>query len=150
MINIVVESGCFTGADGLENISRRQMAHQAHHKNNCQWIAALIRAMGYEPAHRAITARVKLLYLVRMIPLVEANYHMIELGPRQTGKSFCFTELSPYGTLLAGGAVTVPKLFVTTAGRSAPGLIRSQDAIGFDEIAGGTFNKDDDKNLYKN
>jgi len=115
-----------------------------------QWIDALIRTMGYEPFHPALTPRVKLLYLVRMIPLVEANYHMIELGPRQTGKSFCFTELSPYGTLLAGGAVTVPKLFVTTAGRSTPGLIRSQDAIGFDEIAGGTFNKDDDKNLYKN
>jgi len=114
-----------------------------------QWIDALIRTMGYEPSHPALTQRVKLLYLVRMIPLVEANYHMIELGPRQTGKSFCFTELSPYGTLLAGGAVTVPKLFVTTAGRSAPGLIRSQDAIGFDEIAGSTFNKDEDLNLYK-
>lgn len=115
-----------------------------------QWIDALVRTMGYEPTHPALTPRVKLLYLSRMIPLVEANYHMIELGPRQTGKSFCFTEFSPYGTLLAGGAVTVPKLFVTTAGRSQPGLIRSQDTIGFDEIAGSTFNRDDDKNLYKN
>jgi ATP-dependent Lon protease len=115
-----------------------------------QWIDALVRTMGYEPTHPALTQRVKLLYLSRMIPLVEANYHMIELGPRQTGKSFCFTEFSPYGTLLAGGAVTVPKLFVTTAGRSQPGLIRSQDTIGFDEIAGSTFNRDDDKNLYKN
>jgi len=124
-------------------------AGRAHFTRD-QWIDVLIRTMGYEPSHPALTQRVKLLYLVRMIALVEANYHMIELGPRQTGKSFCFTELSPYGTLLAGGAVTVPKLFVTTAGRSAPGLIRSQDAIGFDEIAGSTFNKDDDKNLYKN
>jgi ATP-dependent Lon protease len=115
-----------------------------------QWIDALIRTMGYEPAHPALTQRIKLLYLMRMVPLVESNYHLIELGPRQTGKSFCFTELSPYGTLLAGGAVTVPKLFVSTAGRSQPGLIRSQDAIGFDEIAGSTFNRDDDKNLYKN
>ena len=106
--------------------------------------------MGYEPTHPAITPRVKLLYLMRMIPLVENNYHMIELGPRQTGKSFCFTEFSPYGTLLAGGAVTVPKLFVTTASPPQPGLIRSQDTIGFDEIAGSTFNRDDDKNLYKN
>lgn len=115
-----------------------------------QWIDALVRTMGYEPSHPAITPRVKLLYLARMIPLVESNYHMIELGPRQTGKSFCYTEFSPYGTLLAGGAVSVPKLFVTTAGRSQPGLIRSQDVIGFDEIAGSTFNRDDDKNLYKN
>src|SRR6266705_1612359 len=77
-----------------------------------QWIDVLIRTMGYEPTHPRITQRTKLLYLVRMIPLVESNYHLIELGPRQTGKSFCFTEFSPYGTLLAGGAVTIPKLFV--------------------------------------
>lgn len=114
-----------------------------------EWIDLLVRTMGYEPTHPEMTQRVKLLYLLRMVPLVEPNYHMIELGPRQTGKSFCFTEMSPYGTLLAGGAVTVPKLFVTTAGRSQPGLIRSQDVIGFDEIAGSTFNRDDDKNLYK-
>ncbi len=78
-----------------------------------QWIDVLVRTMGYEPTHPEMTRRVKLLYLCRMIPLVENNYHMIELGPRQTGKSFCFTEFSPYGTLLAGGAVTVPKLFVS-------------------------------------
>ena len=115
-----------------------------------EWIDALVRTMGYEPSHSEVPLRIKLLYLVRMIPLVEPNYHMIELGPRQTGKSFCFTEFSPYGTLLAGGAVTVPKLFVTTAGRSQPGLIRTQDVVGFDEIAGSAFNRDDDKNLYKN
>jgi ATP-dependent Lon protease len=78
-----------------------------------QWIDALIRTMGYEPTHPQITDRVKLLYLVRMIPLVESNYYVIELGPRQTGKSFCFTEFSPYGTLLAGGAITIPKLYVS-------------------------------------
>ena len=86
-----------------------------------QWIDALIRTMGYEPTHPALTPRVKLLYLVRLIPLVEANYHLIELGPRQTGKSFCFTEFSPYGTLLAGGAITVPKLFVSNTVPHGPG-----------------------------
>lgn len=115
-----------------------------------QWIDALIRTMGYEPAHPRITPRVKLLYLVRMIPLVESNYHLIELGPRQTGKSFCFTEFSPYGTLLAGGAVTIPKLFVSNTNPPQPGLITQRDVIGFDEIAGSSFNADDDKNLYKN
>ena len=97
-----------------------------------------------------MTERVKLLYLVRMIPLVESNYHLIELGPRQTGKSFCFTEFSPYGTLLAGGAVTVPKLFVTNTQPPRPGLIAQRDVVGFDEIAGSAFDADDDKNLYKN
>lgn len=115
-----------------------------------QWIDALVRTMGYEPAHPAVTQRVKLLYLARMIPLVEANYHMIELGPRQTGKSFCFTELSPYGTLLAGGAVTVPKLFVSNTRPPRPGLIMTQDVVGFDEIAGESFKAEDDKSLYKN
>ncbi len=115
-----------------------------------QWIDALIRTMGYEPNHPRITQRLKLLYLVRMISLVESNYHLIELGPRQTGKSFCFTEFSPYGTLLAGGAVTIPKLFVSNTNPPQPGLIKQRDVVGFDEIAGSSFNADDDKNLYKN
>ena len=116
-----------------------------------QWIDVLIRTMGYEPQHERINnIHTKLLYLVRMLPLVESNYHMIELGPRQTGKSFCFTEFSPYGTLLAGGAITVPKLFVSNTNPPRPGLIAQRDIIGFDEIAGGSFNADDDKNLYKN
>lgn len=115
-----------------------------------QWIDALIRTMGYEPIHPKITQRIKLLYLVRMIPLVESNYHLIELGPRQTGKSFSFTEFSPYGTLLAGGAVTIPKLFVSNVNPPQPGLIKQRDVVGFDEIAGSSFNADDDKNLYKN
>jgi ATP-dependent Lon protease len=115
-----------------------------------QWINVLIRTMGYEPDHSSVTLRTKLLYLVRMIPLVESNYHLIELGPRQTGKSFCFTEFSPYGTLLAGGAITIPKLFVSNTNPPQPGLIAQRDVIGFDEIAGGSFNADDDKNLYKN
>ncbi len=114
-----------------------------------QWIDALIRTMGYEPTHPFLTQRVKLLYLVRMIPLVESNYHVIELGPRQTGKSFCVTEFSPYGTLLAGGAITVPKLFVSNTQPPRPGLIAQRDVVGFDEIAGSAFNQDDDKNLYK-
>jgi ATP-dependent Lon protease len=115
-----------------------------------QWIDALVRTMGYEPTHPKITQRIKLLYLVRMIPLVESNYHLIELGPRQTGKSFCFTEFSPYGTLLAGGSVTIPKLFVSNVNPPQPGLIKQRDVVGFDEIAGSSFNADDDKNLYKN
>src|SRR5258708_17378584 len=96
--------------------------------------------MGYEPTHPRITQRIKLLYLVRMIPLVESNYHLIELGPRQTGKSFCFTEFSPYGALLAGGAITVPKLLVSNTNPPRPGLIAQRDFVGFDAIAVSSFN----------
>ncbi len=115
-----------------------------------QWIDVLIRTMGYEPAHPEVTDRTKLLYLVRMIPLVESNYHMIELGPRQTGKSYCFTEFSPYGSLLAGGAVTVPKLFVSNTHPPRLGLVAHFDVVGFDEIAGSAFKSETDKNMYKN
>lgn len=114
-----------------------------------EWIDVLIRTMGYEPTYPTLTERIKLLYLVRMVSLVESNYHLIELGPRQTGKSFCFTEFSPYGTLLAGGAVTIPKLFVTNTNPPRLGLIAQRDVVGFDEIAGSAFDSDHDKNLYK-
>lgn len=114
-----------------------------------EWLDVLVRTMGYEPTHPEMTRRVKMLYICRMIPLVENNYHMIELGPRQTGKSFCFTEFSPYGTLLAGGAVTVPKLFVSNTRPPQPGLVTLRDVIGFDEISGSSFDSDHDKNLYK-
>jgi ATP-dependent Lon protease len=114
-----------------------------------EWIDALIRTMGYEPTHPALTDRVKLLYLVRLVPLVESNYHLIELGPRQTGKSFSFTEFSPYGALLAGGAVTVPKLFVSNTNPPRFGLVTQRDVVGFDEVAGTTFDAEHDKNLYK-
>jgi ATP-dependent Lon protease len=135
----------------VSHVDLEEYRRGREHFTRDQWIDALIRTMGYEPSHPKLTTlRMKLLYLVRMIPLVESNYHFIELGPRQTGKSFCFTEFSPYGTLLAGGAVTVPKLFVSNTNPPQPGLIKQRDVIGFDEIAGSSFNSDDDKNLYKN
>ena len=115
--------------------------------NAREWTDSLIRTMGYEPAH--LTEREKLLYLVRMVPLVESNYHMIELGPRQTGKSFCFTEFSPYGTLVAGGTVTVPKLFLSNTNPPRLGLIAQRDVVGFDEVADSAFGSENDKNLYK-
>lgn len=132
------------------NVDFSEYCHGRAQFTRDQWIDALVRTMGYEPTHPAVTERVKLLYLVRMIPLVESNYHLIELGPRQTGKSFCFTEFSPYGTLLAGGAVTAPKLFVSNTQPPRLGLIANRDIVGFDEIAGSAFDSDDDKNLYKN
>jgi ATP-dependent Lon protease len=130
-------------------VSLEEYCAGRRHFTRDQWIDGLIRTMGYEPTDPRLTPRVKLLYLARMIPLVEGNYHMIELGPRQTGNSFCFTEFSPYGTLLAGGAVTVPKLFVSNTMPPRPGLIAQRDVVGFDETAGSSFN-DEDKNLYKN
>jgi len=76
------------------------------------WIDVLIRSIGYEPTHADFSFRRKLLYLLRLVPMVEHNYNLVELGPRGTGKSFVYREISPYVILVSGGQVTVPQLFV--------------------------------------
>jgi ATP-dependent Lon protease len=116
-----------------------------------EWIDVLVRTMGYETDHTntKTSRRLKLLYLARLIPLVEPNYHLIELGPRQTGKSFCTTEFSPYATRLSGGGVTAAKLFVSNTNPPRPGLITYSDVIGFGETASSSFHTEDHKNLYK-
>ncbi len=96
-----------------------------------EWIDLLVRSIGLEPSH--FDRRLKLLYLVRLIPLCERNYNLIELGPRGTGKSYGFQELSPYALLLTG-PTTVANLFYNMAtGRI--GLVGIWDALAFDEVA---------------
>jgi len=114
-----------------------------------QWVDVLIRTMGYEPTNADFSPRRKWLYLMRLIPMVEKNYNLVELGPRGTGKSYIYRELSPYVILISGGQVTVPKLFVSNAPPYDPGLVTRYDTVAFDEIAGPQFNKPEDKQLYK-
>ena len=96
-----------------------------------EWIDLVLRSIGMEPSH--FERRVKLLFLVRLIPLCEQNYNLVELGPRGTGKSYAYQELSPYAILLTG-PTTVANLFYNMAtGRM--GLVGIWDAIGFDEVA---------------
>ncbi len=114
-----------------------------------EWVDVLIRTMGYEPTNADFSQRRKWLYLMRLVPMVERNYNLVELGPRGTGKSYIYRELSPYVILLSGGQVTVPKLFVSNAPPYDPGLVTRYDAVGFDEIVGPQFNKPEDKQLYK-
>jgi len=96
-----------------------------------EWIDALVRSIGLEPAH--FSRRMKLLFLLRLVPLCESNYNLVELGPRGTGKSYAFQELSPYVILLTG-ATTVANLFYNIAtGRI--GLVGLWDAVAFDEVA---------------
>lgn len=96
-----------------------------------EWINLLIRSMGLEPAH--FTRRLKLLLLVRLIPLCESNYNLVELGPRGTGKSYAYQELSPYVILLTG-PTTVANLFFNIA-TNRIGLVGTWDAVAFDEVA---------------
>lgn len=96
-----------------------------------EWIDLLLRTMGLEPSH--FSRRLKLLFLVRLLPLCEQNYNLVELGPRGTGKSYAYQELSPY-TILLTGPTTVANLFYNMA-TGKIGLVGIWDAIGFDEVA---------------
>ncbi len=96
-----------------------------------QWIDLLIRSIGLEPSH--FERRLKLLFLTRLIPLCEQNFNLIELGPRGTGKSYAFQEISPYAILLTG-PTTVANLFYNMASGKM-GLVGLWDSIAFDEVA---------------
>ena len=96
-----------------------------------EWVDLLIRSVGLEPTQ--FDRRLKLLFLLRLVPLCEANYNLVELGPRGTGKSFAYQELSPYSILLTG-PTTVANLFYNIASGKI-GLVGLWDAVGFDEVA---------------
>jgi ATP-dependent Lon protease len=96
-----------------------------------EWIDLLIRSIGLEPTH--FERRLKLLFLTRLIPLCEQNYNLVELGPRGTGKSYAYQELSPY-TILLTGPTTVANLFYNMA-TGKIGLVGLWDAVAFDEVA---------------
>ncbi len=96
-----------------------------------EWVDLLIRSIGLEPTQ--FDRRLKLLFLLRLVPLCEGNYNLVELGPRGTGKSFAYQELSPYVILLTG-STTVANLFYNIASGKI-GLVGLWDAVGFDEVA---------------
>lgn len=98
-----------------------------------EWIDLLIQTVGFNP--EIFGRRTKLLQLLRLIPYVERNYNLIELGPKGTGKSHIFSEFSPHGILISGGEVTVPKLFVSNQNGKI-GLVGYWDVVAFDEFAG--------------
>lgn len=98
-----------------------------------EWIDLLIQSIGFDP--ELFGRRAKLLQLVRLIPFVERNYNLVELGPKGTGKSHIFSEFSPHGMLISGGEVTVAKLFVNNS-NGRLGLVGYWDVVAFDEFAG--------------
>jgi ATP-dependent Lon protease len=114
-----------------------------------EWIDLLLRSLGMEPDHPYFTHRRKLLYLARLIPLVERNYNLIELGPRGTGKSFVYQQISPYCHLVSGGQTTVAQMFVNL-GTGQRGLVALWDTVAFDEAAGIRFADKSGINIMKN
>ena len=111
-----------------------------------EWIDILIRSMGMEPSH--LEYRQKWHMLERAVPLVENNYNMCELGPRGTGKSHIYKEISPNSILVSGGQTTVANLFYNMASRTV-GLVGLWDCVAFDEVAGITFKDKDGVQIMK-
>lgn len=98
-----------------------------------EWIAAVLRSVGLEPSK--LSKRVQMHFIARLAALVEPNYNYIELGPRGTGKSYFFSEFSPYATLISGGQATKATLFYNNARRKV-GLVGYWDTVAFDEVGG--------------
>lgn len=98
-----------------------------------EWIAAVLRSVGLEP--NKLSKRVQMHFIARLAALVEPNYNYIELGPRGTGKSYFFSEFSPYATLISGGQATKATLFYNNARRKV-GLVGFWDTVAFDEVGG--------------
>jgi len=111
-----------------------------------EWIDFLIRSIGLEP--NALSERAKWVTLLRMVPFVERNFNIVELGPRGTGKSHLFQQISPYSHLISGGKATVAKMFVNNASGQR-GLVCHYDVVCFDEISGVSFDQKDGVNIMK-
>lgn len=117
-------------------LSRFDFARYAEGRNGFtrdEWIDAIMRSVGLEPLK--LEHRVKMHFIARLAALVEPNYNYIELGPRGTGKSYFFSEFSPYATLISGGQATKATLFYNNARRKV-GLVGYWDTVAFDEVGG--------------
>ena len=111
-----------------------------------EWRDFLLRSVGLEPA--ALSTRAQDATLLRMVPFVERNYNLVELGPRGTGKSHLFQQVSPYAHLVSGGKATVARMFVNMA-NGQRGLVCQYDVVCFDEVSGISFDQKDGVNIMK-
>ncbi len=116
----------------LSNFDDSKVRDLRRHFSKEEWLNVLLRSGGYEPESAGMSCRVKMLLLSRFLPLVEANFNLAELGPRSSGKSYVFKELSPYSMLVSGGQGTAASLFVNNSSGEI-GAVGKWDAICFDE-----------------
>ena len=140
------------GVEGLRAIqlSRNDvlevMAAARSKFTSAEWKDLLLRSVGLEPAE--LTERAKDAMLLRMVPFVERNYNMVEIGPRGTGKSHLFQQVSPYAHLVSGGKASVARMFVNNA-NGQRGLVCQYDVVCFDEVSGVSFDQKDGVNIMK-
>ena len=111
-----------------------------------EWISLLLRSIGFDPDK--LSPRERNAMMLRMVPFVERNYNLVELGPRGTGKSHLFQQISPYAHLISGGKATVARMFVNNA-TGQRGLVCQYDVVCFDEVSGISFDQKDGVNIMK-
>jgi ATP-dependent Lon protease len=116
------------------------------HFTTAEWKTFLLRSIGLDA--EKLTPRAMDAFLLRMVPFVERNYNMVELGPRGTGKSHLFQQISPYSHLISGGKATVARMFVNMS-NGQRGLVCQYDVICFDEVSGVSFDQKDGVNIMK-
>lgn len=140
------------GIDALRAIqlSKRDvlasLAEARKQLSTAEWRDFLLRSVGFEPDD--LNDRAKDALLLRMVPFVERNYNLVELGPRGTGKSHLFQQVSPYATLISGGKATVARMFVNNS-NGQRGLVCQYDVVCFDEVSGVSFDQKDGVNIMK-
>ena len=132
----------------LSSFDNSKIINKRKEFTKSEWMDILLRSCGYEPSAEGITDRIKMLLLARLLPMVESNFNFVELGPRSTGKSFVFKELTPYALLISGGQATVAKLFVHGS-TGKVGAVGQWDAICFDEATDKIFRERDAIPLMK-
>lgn len=120
----------------VSNLDLDQLKDRRQEFTRDEWLDLLLQSIGYDPT--TFDHREKLLFLARCLPLVESNFNFVELGPRGTGKSYLYREISPHSILISGGKTTVAKLFLNlNTGRI--GLVGRWDVVAFDEVGGLQF-----------
>lgn len=132
----------------LSNFDLERLKRKRQEFKKDEWLDLLVRSIGMDPNSEGFDYRLKMLLISRLIPLVEANFNLIELGPRMTGKSYVYKEITPYAILLSGGQTTVAQLFINNTTKKI-GLVGNWDAVAFDEIAGIKFKDRDGIQIMK-
>ena len=130
----------------MPHVDIEELKNSRRYFSKNEWMDIMLRSIGMEPD--TLTYREKWLLLIRMIPLVENNFNLCELGPRSTGKSHLFKEISPNSILVSGGQTTVANLFYNM-GRKTVGLVGLWDCVAFDEVAGIHFKDKDGIQIMK-
>jgi len=146
------KSGRPFGVEGLREIQLSKhdildiLMEARNQFTTAEWKQFLLRSIGINS--ESLSERIQNAFFLRMIPFVERNYNMVELGPRGTGKSHLFQQVSPYAHLISGGKATVAKMFVNNA-TGQRGLVCQYDVVCFDEVSGISFDQKDGVNIMK-